>query len=455
MLAMSTFGENDYKLGPLASKKASAHQDFDLKAFSKGQEPHHDPTVGRDAHPMPIVVRHPPVVRDDRPVTNVRYHNPAMVAELARSLWLPRDPLVPVDLGDTIDYYGRALVSSEGGSGLIGTWDDSLTDLKDAIEESCTVEMDPKLTDAPPVSSDQQSRRTSMSLRLERTGALPSGNERIRVAGDVAANIEAEEGVRVVAADGDRASTTGSQAVDRSDRSPSLTATPRAPGTAPIDSLSLGRRASAVSSMQTGLSSSPAVVAPAIPSPSAQSNLEAASTSSTTGAYFPPNVTAGQGPDLASRRTSLRSRRSYSEDLGTADHTSLTIDPANVNLSAPTSPGIPGSSQVSPAATTSITNSHLSPTVSRTTRRGRSSSAARSMHSSLVIAEDDEGERVPTISQAQALRIELIEEERRTHELHASKESARKQKEVEDHKRSGFLSRFVLGDVREEGKDEA
>lgn len=72
--------------------------------------------------PTMLVTAHAPFERDDRPVSHLKYDNPAMVAPLETSLWLPRDPLWPVDLGDTIDFHGTALVSSEGGRGIIGSW---------------------------------------------------------------------------------------------------------------------------------------------------------------------------------------------------------------------------------------------------------------------------------------------------------------------------------------------
>lgn len=77
-----------------------------------------DAAVARDTS---IVRAHPPVLRDDRPVTNVPYDNPALVAPLAECLWLPRNPLKPLDLGDTVDYYGRILVSSQASESMLGT----------------------------------------------------------------------------------------------------------------------------------------------------------------------------------------------------------------------------------------------------------------------------------------------------------------------------------------------
>lgn len=68
------------------------------------------------------VVAHPPVMRDDRTVFCAQYDNPYMTKPLTTHLWLPRDPLLPVNLNDSVDYYGSALVSSKGGDGQLGNW---------------------------------------------------------------------------------------------------------------------------------------------------------------------------------------------------------------------------------------------------------------------------------------------------------------------------------------------
>lgn len=79
-------------------------------------------TLPAPIQPKTLITPHPPINRDDRPVSHLHYENPSSVAPLARSLWLPRDPLIPLDLDDTIDYRRNALVSSEGGKGIIGSW---------------------------------------------------------------------------------------------------------------------------------------------------------------------------------------------------------------------------------------------------------------------------------------------------------------------------------------------
>lgn len=64
------------------------------------------------------------VERDDRTDFSAQYDNPFLTAETTTHLWLPRDPLLPIDLNDSVDYYGLALVSSRGGNGRLGTWEE-------------------------------------------------------------------------------------------------------------------------------------------------------------------------------------------------------------------------------------------------------------------------------------------------------------------------------------------
>ncbi|KAN0061715.1 hypothetical protein ACQY0O_005707 [Thecaphora frezii] len=72
-----------------------------------------------------VLVRpHAPVRWDDTPNYTARYNNPFYNRELDPYLWLPRDPLAPLDLCDTIEWHGPALVSSQGGPGHVGEWDD-------------------------------------------------------------------------------------------------------------------------------------------------------------------------------------------------------------------------------------------------------------------------------------------------------------------------------------------
>lgn len=71
-----------------------------------------------------LVKPHASVRWDDTPNNVARYNNPFYSVELDPFLWLPRDPLCPIDLCDTIEWHGSALVSSQGGSGLVGEWDE-------------------------------------------------------------------------------------------------------------------------------------------------------------------------------------------------------------------------------------------------------------------------------------------------------------------------------------------
>lgn len=71
-----------------------------------------------------LVRPHPPVRWDDTPNNTARYNNPFYNQEMDDFLWLPRNPLAPLDLFDTIEWYGPALVSSQGGGGIVGEWDD-------------------------------------------------------------------------------------------------------------------------------------------------------------------------------------------------------------------------------------------------------------------------------------------------------------------------------------------
>ncbi|PWN50853.1 hypothetical protein IE53DRAFT_368546 [Violaceomyces palustris] len=72
----------------------------------------------------PLVRPHAPVRWDDTPNNSARYNNPFYNRELDPFLWLPRDPLAPLDLCDTIEWHGPALVSSQGGPGRVGEWEE-------------------------------------------------------------------------------------------------------------------------------------------------------------------------------------------------------------------------------------------------------------------------------------------------------------------------------------------
>jgi hypothetical protein len=248
----------------------------------------------------------------------------------------------------------------------------------------------------------------------ERSGLRRKGTERIRVAGDVAAKIEAEEGVKAVAAR----------------RRGSSGASTMLPGSSP----SIQRRGTGGSAHDGSTPGSPPSPtlhrhplsphksSPRIPvftdepetldlPPSAHSNSNSASTSTAAGYPFPP-------PQPPSPHSTLRRRPSHVEE-------------------PPTSPG---ASSLSPSFT-----SPRSPTMKR---RGRSPSVAVSMGPS--IAEDVDGEE--SISQAEALRNELLEEERQEHEKRVAREEARKKNEERD-KSGGWLARMLMSN-EDEGEPE-
>ncbi|PWN18768.1 hypothetical protein BCV69DRAFT_62337 [Microstroma glucosiphilum] len=70
----------------------------------------------------PLVRPHAKVAWDDTPDNSARYNNPFYACEIHNFLWLPRDPLLPLNLCDTVEWHGVALVSSDGGDGIIGEW---------------------------------------------------------------------------------------------------------------------------------------------------------------------------------------------------------------------------------------------------------------------------------------------------------------------------------------------
>lgn len=259
-----------------------------------------------------------------------------------------------------------------------------------------------------PKTSDLERVGSHLSLKsAEKSGLRRKGTERIRVAGDVAAKIEAEEGVKTVAARR-RGSSGGSTML---------------PGSAP----SMRRRGTGGSTHDGSTPGSPPSPtlhrhplsphksSPRIPTftdepetlnlPTPHSN--SASTSTSAGYPFPP-------PQPPSPHSTLRRRPSHVEE-------------------PPTSPG---ASSLSPSFT-----SPRSPTVKR---RGRSTSVAISMGPS--IAEDVDGE--VSISQAEALRNELLEEERQEHEKRVAREEARKKNEERD-KTGGWLARMLLSNEDE------
>ncbi|KAK4058594.1 hypothetical protein OIO90_000038 [Microbotryomycetes sp. JL221] len=371
LMAATAFGtshgknESEYDFAAIKRRetKRSDPNKLDLYQFSRGELS--DDSDDKQAR---LVTPHAPIVRDDRPVTNVRYHNPAQVARLERSLWLPRDPLKPVDLGDTINYHGHAFVSSEGGNGAIGTWSDDdhnepilpVANLSEGVK-SVT---DALFTKAPPLTLVATGESTATETASATLGSMIN-SAKIRVAGDVARVIEAEDGIRI---------NPRNRAVSIAEEDNDVPLPPSAVATP-------------TSATASGVTEQPAT------------------------------------PLHHQRHPSLRSRRSFSDDPS-AEHTVITVEPV-----APTASRTSGRSK--------------SPSSSRF-RRDRAPSLAISMQAS--IAEGIEPREVVTISQAQALRSELIEEERIEHERRMKEETIRKRKEEQD-KRPGWFSRMLLSNA--------
>lgn len=85
-----------------------------------------------------MVKPHAKIRWDDTPNNSARYNNPFYSVELDPFLWLPRDPMRPIDLCDTVEWHGAALVSSQGGGGKVGEWDDEQEGDEDGSEEGMT-----------------------------------------------------------------------------------------------------------------------------------------------------------------------------------------------------------------------------------------------------------------------------------------------------------------------------
>lgn len=87
-------------------------------------EDQEDDDFSDDSEDGPLVRPHAKIRWDDTPNNQARYNNPFYSCELDPFLWLPRDPLAPLNLCDTIEWHGPAIVSSDGGAGKVGEWDD-------------------------------------------------------------------------------------------------------------------------------------------------------------------------------------------------------------------------------------------------------------------------------------------------------------------------------------------
>ncbi|GAA6026880.1 hypothetical protein JCM8097_005929 [Rhodosporidiobolus ruineniae] len=418
-------------------------------------------TLDEPADPDGLISPHPPIIRDDRPVSHLHYHNPALVAPLSRSLWLPRDPLKPVDLGDTVDYSGRAvLVSSEGGRGVIGSWEEMPTCVETAVEEGQAEQHGEALpagehdevherrsndflvpSSPPPTTSPiQLARRGSRLSVVSVTGDgayTLKGNERIRVAADVAQKIEAEEGQRqlsVLDVDG------GGMQRRASYTSSSL-------GRRPSSILSgLQRRGTRVSSAPSDRPSSLMVHSPhhspvlvrhpdeAKPSPPAIPSFTDEPAPLDAPSSTPPEGTAYPFPPTSPSPAALTPSR-------------IPLPPSPIPPSSPTSTRYPPLSPASPSfpgrRPTSASSSHgirtrtlrsasLAPSLQFSVALG--STTEENAHEILVHPDLDGGNGQPAVSlsQAAALRAELLQEERAKHLQHEEAERQRLEKEEKD-----------------------
>lgn len=157
-----------------------------------------------------VATPHPKLQRDDRPDFSAPYIDPFLAQSLDNSLWLPRDPLYVIDLDDTIDWHGRALVSSEGGNGTIGAWNPGSEDDSEAEQDEAVVadgDEEETLIHTPADASEVQQPLPKTPSRLSgrtslRSARSPSprkkqrlvGSEKIRVASDIASRYVAETG---------------------------------------------------------------------------------------------------------------------------------------------------------------------------------------------------------------------------------------------------------------------
>lgn len=103
-----------------SSRENVANEEDDDEEESESMDSKEDDSIKGRA----LVRPHGKVQWDDTPNNAARYNNPFYSVELDPYLWLPRDPMKPIDLFDTIEWHGAALVSSQGGAGKVGEWDD-------------------------------------------------------------------------------------------------------------------------------------------------------------------------------------------------------------------------------------------------------------------------------------------------------------------------------------------
>ncbi|KAI5481744.1 DUF221 domain contaning protein [Pseudohyphozyma bogoriensis] len=375
-----------------------------------------------------IVTPHPPLIWDDRPVNHLHYDNPALVQKLAQSLWLPRNPLLPLDIGDTIDYHGRALVSSEGGRGLIGTWDQHLTE---AAVTTMLATIETHHSHHGPLANSLVDAETGSVAPTTGSQILYShrpldGSERIRVAEDVATRVEADETLSTPPTSPHRRGTVSS-----------------AGGSSPR--MVMARRGTNASRMSTGshvFSLSPAPISPQLePTTSTTSApqysptfhrhpLEPKPSPPAIPSFIPQGSTMVAEPS----QISLPSTPAMERGNSAISHISLGVPPRD-DAGGSRSRDSLGVEMPSP---TRITSRARSATLSH-----RSPSRRRSASNRMSIAEGDE--EIVEVSQSAALMSEIIEEERKAHEKHSEMEEKAKEKERKDRTGGWFTKLLISG----------
>ncbi|CAO1613033.1 unnamed protein product [Parajaminaea phylloscopi] len=133
--------------GQTASRASAAHSDNDQRPLvgappfsvsSSGDDDDDDDDefdeYGEDEDSVadgeegPLVRPHAKIRWDDTPNNQARYNNPFYSCDLDPFLWLPRDPMAPLNLCDTVEWHGPAFVSSDGGEGKVGEWEEDEDD---------------------------------------------------------------------------------------------------------------------------------------------------------------------------------------------------------------------------------------------------------------------------------------------------------------------------------------
>ncbi|GAC71657.1 hypothetical protein PANT_5c00009 [Moesziomyces antarcticus T-34] len=194
-----------------------------------------------------VVRPHPPVRWDDTPNNTARYNNPFYNQEMDDFLWLPRNPLAPIDLFDTIEWYGPALVSSQGGGGVLGDWED---EQEDDYDDEYDSDYEKNHVDDIPLGGEA-------ATLARRSEGMLEGNEEIVLPDHLARHLEETQNVEEVA---DPAASVPKhlmkdykRAIRRSERAGSVSSAGRSPS-------SLFRRGSDVSASSARGYSGPALL---------------------------------------------------------------------------------------------------------------------------------------------------------------------------------------------------